>query len=83
MYVESSSVGERVHAVRLDATKKADTIARIKQARQRVRSEIQDLTERLRITQENIKRARQRSMDSSMNSLYTSAHENIKRELVD
>ncbi|CAF3652927.1 unnamed protein product [Adineta steineri] len=67
------------------ALKKADTIARIKTARQRVRSEIQDLTERLRITQENIKRIRQRSADhgSSTNLLNTSTHENIKREIVD
>jgi hypothetical protein len=49
----------------VDATKKSDTIRRIKRTRQRVRNEIQDLTERLRITQENIKRVRQRSIDHS------------------
>jgi hypothetical protein len=46
-----------------DAVKKAETLNRIKTARQRVRNEIQDLTERLRVTQENIKRTRQRSID--------------------
>ncbi|UJR15251.1 hypothetical protein I4U23_002206 [Adineta vaga] len=45
------------------ALKKAETLARIKTARQRVRNEIQDLTERLRITQENIKRIRKGSVD--------------------
>jgi hypothetical protein len=66
----------------LDALKKADTIARIKSARQRVRTEIQDLTERLRITQENIKRLRQRTTDTNsvMNAL---APDGIKRELID
>jgi hypothetical protein len=48
----------------LDATKKAETLLRIQNARQRVRNEIQDLTERLRITQENIKRLRKRSTDN-------------------
>jgi hypothetical protein len=47
-----------------------------------VRNEIQDLTERLRITQENIKRVRQRSIDINP-SIHTLTHENIKRELVD
>jgi len=63
------------------AIKKSDTITRIKNARQRVRNEIQDLTERLRITQENIKRVRQRSMDT--NSSMGTFNENIKREIVD
>ena len=69
----------------LDATKKIDTIARIKDARQRVRNEIQDLTERLRITQENIKRLRQRLLDnnSSLGTSSTTAHEYVKREIVD
>jgi hypothetical protein len=49
----------------LDATKKIETLTRIKNARQRVRNEIEDLTERLRITQENIKRIRQRSIDNN------------------
>ncbi len=48
----------------LDAIKKAETLTRIQNARQRVRNEIQDLTERLRITQENIKRLRKRSSDN-------------------
>ncbi len=48
----------------IDAAKKAETLLRIQNARQRVRSEIQDLTERLRITQENIKRIRKRSIDN-------------------
>jgi len=39
---------------------------RIKNARQRVRNEIEDLTERLRITQENIKRIRQRYPSNSL-----------------
>jgi len=49
----------------LDAMKKIETLTRIKNARQRVRNEIDDLTERLRITQENIKRIRQRSIDNN------------------
>jgi len=49
----------------LDAMKKIETLTRIKNARQRVRNEIEDLTERLRITQENIKRIRQRSIDNN------------------
>ncbi|CAF1255168.1 unnamed protein product [Rotaria sp. Silwood1] len=67
------------------AAKKFDTITRIKNARQRVRNEIQDLTERLRITQENIKRVRQKSIDnnSSMGTFNISTHDNIKREIVD
>jgi YEATS domain-containing protein 4 len=67
------------------AIKKSDTIKRIKNARQRVRNEIQDLTERLRVTQENIKRVRQRSIDtnSSIGTFNTSTYENIKREIVD
>ncbi len=48
--------------------KKADTLMRIKNARKRVRSEIEDLSERLRITQENIKRIRQRSIDNNHSS---------------
>ena len=50
-----------------------------------MRSEIQDLTERLRITQENIKRARQRSIDSnsSLGTFNSLTHENIKREVLD
>ncbi len=48
----------------LDAMKKTETLTRIQNARQRVRNEIQDLTERLRITQENIKRLRKRSSDN-------------------
>jgi predicted nucleic acid-binding Zn-ribbon protein len=69
----------------LDTAKKADTIARIKNARQRVRNEIQDLTDRLRITQENIKRARQRILENnpSIGTFNTLTHENIKREMVD
>ncbi len=69
----------------LDAIKKADTITRIKNSRQRVRNEIQDLTERLRITQENIKRVRQRIMDTnpSIGTFNTLTHENIKREVID
>ena len=50
-----------VHSV--DALQKSETLAKIRTARQRVRNEIQELTERLRITQENIKRIRQRSVD--------------------
>jgi len=65
----------------LDSEKKADTIANIKSARQRVRSEIQDLTERLRVTQENIKRVRQRSVETNISSVST--HDHIKREIVD
>ncbi|CAF1677913.1 unnamed protein product, partial [Didymodactylos carnosus] len=42
------------------AEKKSETLQRLKSARQRVRNEIQELSERLRITQENIKRVRQR-----------------------
>lgn len=51
-------------------------------ARQRVRGEIQELTERLRVTQENIKRIRQRTSEpsSAMNIL---SQDGIKRELVD
>ena len=48
-----------------DARKKAETIVRIKKGRQRVRTEILDLTERLRVTQENIKRLRQRTVDTT------------------
>lgn len=50
-----------------------------------MRNEIQDLTERLRVTQENIKRVRQRSLESNTlgGAFSTSTHENIKRELVD
>lgn len=66
----------------LDAMKKADTIARIKSARQRVRNEIQDLTERLRITQENIKRLRQRTVDTN-SVINVITPDGIKRELVD
>jgi predicted nucleic acid-binding Zn-ribbon protein len=63
--------------------KKADTIKRIKNARQRIRNEIQDLNERLRITQENIKRVRQRSIDNNFfpPGTFTSlTHENIPYE---
>jgi hypothetical protein len=49
----------------LDAMKKIETLTCIKNARQRVRNEIDDLSERLRITQENIKRIRQRSIDNN------------------
>jgi predicted nucleic acid-binding Zn-ribbon protein len=49
----------------LDTMKKTETLTRIKNARQRVRNEIEDLSERLRITQENIKRIRQRSIDNN------------------
>lgn len=45
--------------------KKTETLSRVRNARQRIRSEIDDLTERLRITQENIKRIRQRSIDNN------------------
>ena len=65
-----------------DAVKKADTKARIKSARQRVQSEIQDLTERLRITQENIKRLRQRTIDTNP-LINTITPDVIKRELID
>ncbi len=76
---------ENIWYIILDAIKKSDTITRIKNARQRVRNEIQDLTERLRITQENIKRVRQRTIDAnpSMGTFNTITHENIKREIVD
>jgi hypothetical protein len=47
-----------------DALKRAETLSRIQTARQRVRSEILDLNERLRITRENIKRIRKRPVDS-------------------
>ena len=47
----------------LDALQKSEALAKIKTARQRVRNEIQELTERLRVTQENIKRIRQRSIE--------------------
>jgi hypothetical protein len=63
--------------------KKAETKTRIKTARQRVRSEIQDLTERLRITQENIKRLRQRTLDSNSMMSNTLNHDTIKREIID
>lgn len=65
----------------LDAIKKVETIQRLKTARQRVRSEIQDLTERLRVTQENIKRVRGHAHSGA--TLNTSTHENIKREIID
>jgi len=52
----------------LDAMKKIETLTCIKNARQRVRNEIDDLNERLRITQENIKRIRQRSIDNNYSS---------------
>ncbi|CAF3052139.1 unnamed protein product, partial [Rotaria sp. Silwood2] len=67
------------------AMRKAYTIARIHDVRQRVRNEIQDLTERLRITQENIKRVRQRSIDNNFSSgIFTSSTEdNIKHEVED
>ncbi|CAF1004741.1 unnamed protein product [Rotaria sordida] len=65
--------------------KKACTIERIKNVHQRVRNEIQDLTERLRITQENIKRVRQRSIDNNYSSgIFTSSiQDNIKHEIED
>ncbi len=50
----------------LDAMKKTETLTHIKNARQRVRNEIQDLTERIRITQENIKRLQKRSIDNNL-----------------
>jgi len=88
MYVIKKSnwyTWEYIWYIILDAIKKSDTITRIKNARQRVRNEIQDLTERLRITQENIKRVRQRTIDAnpSMGTFNTITHENIKREIVD
>ncbi|CAM4741090.1 unnamed protein product [Rotaria magnacalcarata] len=79
------STDENLATAKEYAIKKHDTIDRVKKARQRVRSEIQDLTERLRITQENIKRVRQRTMDNSspMGTFSLSIHDNIKREIVD
>lgn len=52
----------------VDAKKKAEILFKIRNARQRVRSEIDDLTERLRVTQENIQRLRKRSIEN--NSLH-------------
>lgn len=49
----------------VDARKKAETLVRIKKGRQRVRTEIHDLTERLRVTQENIQRLRQRTVNTT------------------
>jgi hypothetical protein len=57
--------------------KKTETITRIKTARQRVRHEVEDLTERLRVTQENIKRIRQRVIERSL------TNENSKYEMSD
>ena len=68
--------------VSIDAKKKSETKTRVKVARQRVRNEIQDLTERLRITQENIKRLRQRTSEPNASANLLS-QETIKRELVD
>jgi hypothetical protein len=60
--------------------KKADTIIRIKNARQRIRHEIDDLTERLRLTQENIKRIRHRPID---NHLPSNAFTSLTHEIPD
>lgn len=49
----------------VDAKKKGETLLRIRNARQRVRSEIEELSERLRLTQENIQRLRQRAIDQN------------------
>ena len=49
----------------VDAKKKAEALFKIRNARQRVRSEIDDLTERLRVTQENIQRFRKRSIENN------------------
>lgn len=49
----------------VDVTKKTETLLQIRHARRRVRSEIDELTERLRIAQENIQRLRKRSMESN------------------
>ncbi|CAF0903376.1 unnamed protein product [Adineta steineri] len=60
------------------AMKQMETIARIRNARQRVRNEIQDLRERFRITQENIKRIRKRSIDNNFppDAFIALTHEN-------
>lgn len=43
----------------LDTRQKIETIEKIRQTRQQIRSEIQQLSERFRITQENLQRLRQ------------------------
>ncbi len=85
MFINRICFSNRTIYLLTDAMKKDETLLRIKNARQRVRNEIEDLTERLRITQENIKRVRHRSIDSNPSSgiFHPSTHENIKREIVD
>ena len=51
----------------LDAREKDETLAKIRQARQRIRAEILEFTERLRITQENLHRLRQSSTGGTAN----------------
>ncbi|CAF3614644.1 unnamed protein product [Rotaria socialis] len=57
------------------AKRKIYTVTRIKRARERVRHEIQDLTERLRLTQQSIKHVRQRSI-----TLISPTNDNIIRD---
>ncbi|CAF5172004.1 unnamed protein product [Rotaria magnacalcarata] len=57
------------------AKRKIYTVARIKRARERVRHEIQDLTDRLRLTQQNIKHVRQQSI-----TLISPTNDNIIRD---
>ena len=56
-----------VISIVLDAREKDETLAKIRQARQRIRDEIQEFTERLRITQENLQRLRQSSTTGTTN----------------
>jgi peptidoglycan hydrolase CwlO-like protein len=63
----SSSILSTIESIYLfiDLKKKEETLLQIRNARQRVRSEIDDLSERIRVTQENIQRLRKRSIENS------------------